>query len=331
MTNLPDMESIGKKEKKDDLRVSIIMPVYNGKTTLQKTLESLLHQSEYFQELIIIDDASSDESAQIIRNLIHGKENFHLIQNEKNIGLAKSYNIGIRKSRGDLIVTMHQDIVLTKNALGDLTEPFKDIGVVAAGHADIHPIGLWKKYNFWQKCFFARFRNRKDIGINGQFDCFRKSALERVGLFDEKNFRTAGEDADVVYNLRKIGKVAGSAAKTIHLHKIDPNFSWQDIVRKQAQYSEAQGALLRRGRIGKIIIFVRSFFREILIVALLVPYVRILSLVLIALYSFLYTKNVYFEKYRDKRILILPFFNIYLLFVGLFYSLRGFLYGKQRV
>jgi hypothetical protein len=134
-----------------------------------------------------------------------------------------------------------------------------------------------------------------------------------------------------VPRLKKIGKIVDTKARIIHLHKVDPRFSWKNIVYKQAQYSEAQGALLARGRIWNPRTFVRSFFREILLVAFLIPYTRILSLVLIAIYSFSYTKIVFFREYKNKRIWLLPFFNIFLLFVSLAYSLRGFIYGKQRI
>jgi len=54
-------------------------------------------------------------------------------------------------------------------------------------------------------------------------------------------------------------------------------------------------------------------------------------LISIALYSFLYTKIIFEKNYKDKRIFILSLFNIFLLFVSSFYSLRGFIYGKQRI
>lgn len=313
------------------LKISVVMPAYNGESTIKETLESLMRQTEKFDELIIVDDASSDGSAQAIKGYLSEKQNYTLIQNEKQAGLASAYNKGIKTAKGDLIVTLHQDVLLEKDALEKLVEPFCDEKVVASTHIVLHPMEIWSKYNFWQKCFFARLAGRNFSGIDGKFDAFRKSALEKVGLFDEKHFHTAGEDGDMVYKLKKIGKISQTRAKIIHLHKIDPDFSWKDIIRKQAQYSEAQGALLARGRIRGVYSISKSFFREMLLVALIIPYVRILSLLLILIYSFFYTKLVFAKEYQDKRILILPFFNIFLLFVSFYYSLRGLIYGKQRV
>lgn len=317
--------------EENELKISVVMPVRNGETTIGKTLESLARQTKKFEEFIIIDDDSNDGSVRVIKEYLDGKQKYILIQNEKQKGLAAAYNKGTKVAKGDLIVTLHQDVVLENDSLENLTRPLDGQEVVASTHRVAHPMETWNKYNFWQKCFFARQAGKIQSGIDGKFDCFRKSALEKAGFFDETHFRTAGEDGDMVYKLEKIGKIVFTKAKIVHLHKIDPLFSWKDIAYKQAQYSEAQGTLLRRGRIQNIISFGRSFFRELMLLALLVPYLRIFSLVLIFLYSFLYTKLVFEKNYKDKRILILPFFNIFLLFISLTYSFKGFIYGKQRI
>jgi GT2 family glycosyltransferase len=318
-------------EKNKPLSVSVILPLYNGESTIIKTLESLLDQTVKFNELIIVDDASTDKSLELLQEFLDGRPDCKIINHKKNFGLAKSYNDAIRVSKGELIVTLHQDVVLLKESLEKLIAPLKDSEVVASSHVVMHPMELWRAFNFWQRCFFARQAGKDQHGIDGKFDCFRKDALLEVGLFDEPHFRSAGEDADMVFKLKKIGKIAETKAKIVHLHKIDPDFNWKDIVRKQAQYSEAQGALLARGRIRTPVSLGQSFFRELLLLALLVPYLRFLSLALIILYAFLYTKLVFEKNYKDKRILILPFFNIFLLFVSFVYSLKGLIYGKQKI
>ena len=309
------------------------MPVYAGETTVIKTLESLISQETKFEELIVINDASPDKSEELIKKFLEESNfgNFKIISHKKNCGLAKSYNEGIKISKGNLIVTMHQDVIFPKDALGKLIAPLKDEKVVAASHKVSHPLEIWNKYNFWQKCFFARQAGKDQFGIDGKFDCFRKEALFQAGLFDEKHFRSAGEDADILFALRKNGKVADSEAKIIHLHKVSENFGYQDVVFKQKQYSESRGVLLRKGKIKNLQNFLEMFFREILLVALLMPFAAYLSFALIILYSFWYTKLVYLKEYKNPRVVILPFFNIYLLFISFAYTFRGFIYGKQRI
>ena len=311
--------------------ISVIMPIYKGEATVQKTLESLLAQTKKFDELIVINDASPDQSKDIVENYLREKIDYQLINHEKNQGLAKSYNDGIQRAKGNLIVTLHQDVILDPDALLKLVEPFSDMKVVAAGHISSFPYSAWKKFGFWQKCFFARFVGKEIPGINGQFDCFRRSALEKAGLFDGAKFRSAGEDADMVYKLSKLGSIVQTKAKLIHLQNTSPDFGPKDIIWKQKQHAEARGALLALGRIRGMKNIIRIFFREIILIGLFVPYLNILSVITILLYSFMHTKLVYLKEYKNPRILILPFLNIFLLFVSFYYSLRGLVYGKQRI
>ncbi len=317
------------------MECTIIIPVHNGERTVVNTLKSLLAQTEKFGELIIINDGSRDNSKFLITQFLNSKKVRYKIINHRNpLGLARSYNEGIKISGKDYVVTLHQDVILKKNSLRKLVRPFldsKDNKVVASYHVVNHPWRIWKRYNFWGKVYFARLVGKEFSGLDGKFDCFRKKALLEVGLFDEKTFRTAGEDGDMVFRLKRIGKVVPSEAEIVHLHNIDSNFGLKDIIYKQAQYSEVQGVLLRKGRLLTLKELLKSFFREILVLMLFFPFINILGVILIIVYSFQYSKIIYLREYRDPRCLLVPFLNIFLLLVSFFYSFKGFIYEKQNL
>jgi glycosyltransferase involved in cell wall biosynthesis len=321
------------------LSVSLILPMRNAKTTILKTLQSLFFQPFNFQELVLIDDASTDGSDVLARNFLktakekYSKEaNLKIIRVDRPGGLAHAYNLGLKDSSGDLVVTLHADILLKENALTEIVVPFfKDNSkvIVATYHIVDHPLEVWQKYNFWQKCFFARLAGKKMSGLDGKFDCFRRSALNQINNFDDQAFKNAGEDGDVIFKLKKIGKIVGTKAEIIHLHSIDPNFGPQDIIQKQKQYSESQGILLRKGEIHNLKDWPRIFFREILVLALFLPYVNLFALVLIFFYAFAYTGKMFMAEAKNLRILFLPFLNIYLLFVSFFSVALGFVKKRQ--
>ena len=316
------------------MSITVIIPSYNAETTILETLKSLVSQSQAIAELIVINNNSNDKTPQIIEKYFN--ENvfdfkYKIINHSRTFGLAESYNEAIFESSSTLIVTLHSDVVLFKDSLEKLIKPFagdQDY-IVASSHIVLHPIEVWLKYNFWGKVYFSRMAGKESNGINGQFDCFKKSALEKIGYFDSEDYKTAGEDGDIVFRLKKIGKIADTDAKIIHLHRLDESFSYMDIIRKQMQYSEAQGVNLRRGRIVNFTGIVRAFFREILVISVFIPFVNILGTMIIILYSFLYTKQMYLKYVKDYRIIFLPFLNIFLLFVSFVYSIKGFLVGKQ--
>jgi len=230
-----------------------------------------------------------------------------------------------------LIITMHSDVVLAKKAIEKLVTPFKDSEVVASYHVVNHPFDIWEKYNFWQKCFFSRLVGKKFSGLDGKFDCFRREAILKIGLFDSQTFFRAGEDGDIVIRLKKIGKVIKTGAEIVHLHDMDPGFGIKKIIYKQAQYSEAQGVHLRKGQITTPKQFIKAFFREILLLSLLIPYLNQLSIFLIVFYAFSYSWAMFKYEHSNPKIMLLPFLNIYLLFVSFFYSIEGFISGRQRI
>ncbi|KKT72605.1 MAG: hypothetical protein UW69_C0087G0009 [Microgenomates group bacterium GW2011_GWA2_44_7] len=312
-------------------RTTVIIPVHNGATTIRQTIRSLLKQKGRDFDLIVIEDGSKDNSLQLIKEVLRKVSvSYRIIHNQNAKGLARAYNDGIRATSANFIVTLHQDVILNVDALVKLTQPaISDAGVVACGHIVCHPLEVWKNYPFWQKCYFSRLVGKKIGGLDGKFDCFRRQTLERVGLFDETTFFSGGEHQAIVNRLGKLGKVIITKAEIIHVHRMDQEFSIADMLQKQAQYSEAQGALLRHGEVVGIVNFGLTFFRELLVIGLLVPYVQLATVVAIGGYALLYTKLVFLTQYRNPRILLLPLVNIALLFVSLLFSAKGFLYGKQ--
>ena len=315
-------------------QISVVIPVYNAESTIISTLESIIPQQKLINEIIIVNDGSNDKSLELVKkffkkNLLKIKK--IIINHPKSIGLSNSYNDGIKRTTGDLIITLHADIILKKNAISLLIAPFVQKNVVASYHQIIHPKKIWQKYNFWQKVFFDRKIGLTISGLDGKFDCFKKKDLLAIKMFDSETYFRAGEDHDIFIKLKKRGQVVPTKATIIHIHSLEKNFNYKKIIYKQAQYSEAQGANLKNHGIYSLELSFRTFFREILVLSLLVPYLRIISLFLIIIYAFIYNKNTLKSSINDPRIFVLPFINIYLLFVSLFFSCRGFILGKQTI
>lgn len=89
--------------------ISVIMPFYKKKPYFYNTLKSVLNQSYQNIEIIIIYDDYETEDLTYIKSLILNKKNIFIVQNNKNIGVAKSRNIGIDKSRGEFIAFLDCD------------------------------------------------------------------------------------------------------------------------------------------------------------------------------------------------------------------------------
>ena len=88
-------------------KISVVMSVYNGDKYLEKAIQSILHQSFQDFEFIIIDDASTDSTTDILARFTDPR--FKIMRNHRNIGLTRSLNIGMREAQGEYIARMDAD------------------------------------------------------------------------------------------------------------------------------------------------------------------------------------------------------------------------------
>jgi len=108
--------------------ISVILPVYNGETYLAEAIDSILAQTLRDFELIIVDDGSTDGSAQIIRAYAQHEPRIRSVKLEENVGLGAARNHGIAVARGKYLTFIDCDDVSAPQRLE-----------LQAGYLDAHP------------------------------------------------------------------------------------------------------------------------------------------------------------------------------------------------
>lgn len=93
------------------MKVSLVMAVYNGEKYLIEQLDSIRKQTYLIDEVILIDDVSTDNSYELIHQYIDGYKliNWKLIKNENNLGYRKNFKKGLEIVDGDIIFLSDQD------------------------------------------------------------------------------------------------------------------------------------------------------------------------------------------------------------------------------
>lgn len=97
--------------------ISVIMSVKNGEIFLDKSIQSILNQSYKNLEFLILDDCSTDESYEIIKNYGKKDKRIKFFRNDKNLGLTASLNILISKSKGSIIARQDADDISVSDRL----------------------------------------------------------------------------------------------------------------------------------------------------------------------------------------------------------------------
>ena len=240
---------------------SVVMPIHSCRNTIPKALDGLYRQKTPGRcEVIFVCDTIKDDTLEIIHNHPLSKR-WEMVEISKpGRGLAEGYNIGWRAARSNLVFYMHSDCypVADDAMLQMLAWLERENALAVMPLIDI-PQNDWDSMNFWDRVTSSQFRHAKPAhGLSGKFDLFRRDGLEKIGGFDEKRFFSASEDADMVEQVNKAGKLAASDVVVIHAHLHPPESRFISVLRKQAQYGEGGGALLRKN-IGSFDFLRRAF------------------------------------------------------------------------
>jgi len=91
-------------------KVSIIIPTYNRANYLEQAINSVLAQTFQDYELVVLDNASTDNTSEVVRKF--RDERFQYIKNEINIGPINNFNKGLKVARGDFVIIFHDDDIM---------------------------------------------------------------------------------------------------------------------------------------------------------------------------------------------------------------------------
>jgi glycosyltransferase involved in cell wall biosynthesis len=134
--------------------VSIIVPLYNSERTIEQCAQSILHQTFQPQEVILVDDCSTDLSLQKVANFP-----FKVPRLDKHCGAGGARNAGVQEAKGEIVVFVDADIVLDprslENILAHIFQP--EVDVVSA----LYTKDLPETANF-----FSHFQNILSIYRN---------------------------------------------------------------------------------------------------------------------------------------------------------------------
>lgn len=203
--------------------VSAIIVTRNNAPILQRCITSLLKQTYGKVEIIAVDNASSDNTSEII-----AKYKIKLIKNDRNQGFARANNQGINASGGEYILFINDDVTLDENFVDTLLREMREdnrLGsacgkilspVAAGGESVIDSAGL--KLQNWRLLALDRGEGKIDkgqfdkkeyvFGAPGAVSLYRRSALDEIktnGEYFDEDFFAYYEDVDLAWRLRSAG------------------------------------------------------------------------------------------------------------------------------
>lgn len=171
--------------------VSVIIPVYNGAKYIRDAIDSVISQTYYPIEILVIDDGSQDTTWEIIKSyqpMVKGIS-------KTNGGVASALNVGIFKASGEYIAWLSHDDIFFPRKIEEQVNFMEDHPEIGVCYTDFDIVDADKTYvntvhvTWYPRQEMAR-RFLRSMYINGSTTMIRKLCFEKVGQFNEMLKRT---------------------------------------------------------------------------------------------------------------------------------------------
>lgn len=233
--------------KKNKL-ASIIILSYNSRDDLAECIPSLMVQTYHNFEIIVVDNASADGSAEFIKN---NYPNIKLIKTGENLGYPAGNNIGFKHARGEYIVVVNPDTLAEPDWLAELIRPFEDEQDIALTTSKIlmyHQrdiINTCANTTHYTGLDFCRgldqpsesYSMQQTVGaISGCSFAIRRTVLEQLDGFDPDFFLYL-EDTDLSWRTRLAGGRIFYVPTSVIYHKYNISIAaWKHFYLERNRY-----------------------------------------------------------------------------------------------
>lgn len=198
------------------VKASVIVLAWDGMEYLGACLPAVLCQEYPNFEVIVVDNGSTDGSADFVA--AHYPQ-VRLIRNERNLGFAAGNNVGLRQAVGDVLVLLNQDTVVQPGWLAALMSAFEDSTVGIAGCKILYPDGRiqhagacvhdargYSHHYGWHQVDEGQFDECREVAfVTGAALAISRTTLDQVGELDEGFSPAYYEDTDWCYRCRASG------------------------------------------------------------------------------------------------------------------------------
>jgi GT2 family glycosyltransferase len=183
--------------------VTAAIPCFNGAPYIQRCIEAVLSQSRPPDKVLVIDDGSTDESAQLA-----AAYPIQLIQHGQNRGLSAARNTALAHTETDILAFVDADAYADQHMLEKLMAEFTQNDACGAGGRGIEAVQN-NIYDRWRSLHASQGHGAQRLEscehLFGLCMAYQRKALEAVGGFDT-SFRTNGEDMDIGFRLNSMGQ-----------------------------------------------------------------------------------------------------------------------------
>ena len=214
------------KPTNDEIELSIIILSYNTEALTRQTIESIYKSTKLNTdqfEIIVLDNASTDNSVNMLRELSKNHDNVKIIENTENAGFSKGNNIAAKQAKGRYFLFLNSDIIVQEEGVDRLLSYIRT-------HEDAHFVGgkllnkdgsdqascgpfytlpvvfgaLFLRGDYWGLTRYSPHEIKRVDWVSGACILTKKQYFDEVGGFDEGIFMYM-EEIDLLYRAKQKG------------------------------------------------------------------------------------------------------------------------------
>jgi glycosyltransferase involved in cell wall biosynthesis len=247
--------------------ISVIIPTYNYGHLIQRTLDSVIPQLGDNDEVIVVDDGSTDNTQDVLAQaLVQNPDKNIRVLSKQNGGVASARNLGIRKATGRYLVFLDADDIYQRDALKTLKQTIKaspESEVVLGGHISHNESQSKSKTYAIANLSPSKKQRLKDllihktIRIGNLGACLIDKSVFKRGVFPEK-FRV-GEDLPIFAQLMTATHIALTDYPLVKIFKHAESLRHQHAFNKQSG-TEIVEEIFSQNRLGQEFSSLKSLF-----------------------------------------------------------------------
>ena len=187
--------------------ISVVVPMYNSEKTIVNTIKALLKQNypKNKYEIILVDDGSTDKTVEVA-----SKFPVKIIK-LKHKGPAHARNVGVKKSKGNIVLFTDADCIPDKNWIKNMVNPFKneEVAGVSGTYKTLNKDNLLARFIGYDIQYrHENMKKRRYIDFVGTFSAgYRKSVFLNERGFNTFFLTSSGEDPELSYRIAKKYKI----------------------------------------------------------------------------------------------------------------------------